>query len=149
MVSYWEKPYHKSSVTIRLETQLAIRRKHMAARRNNQHIALERISILFRNAIEAFEQDRGLAQNYVDLAWKIGMRYKVRRPVAYRRMTCKKCKAFILPGVNCTVRTRTSREPHIVFTCLNCGGHMRIPLRTGEKDVDRAETKTETEKRDG
>ena len=112
------------------DSQLTNHKRRMAIRRSNRQIALERILILFENAIESFERDPELAQRYAGLARKIGMRYKVRLPTMYRRMICNKCKGFILPGVNCRVRTRTNREPHIVITCLNCGGHMRIPLKT-------------------
>ena len=118
-------------------------KRRAAIKRNNRQIALERILILFENAVETLEREPELAQSYADLARRIGMRYKVRIPAKYRRMICRKCKSFILPGVNCKVRTRTSREPHIVITCLKCGSHMRIPLKTGEEKV--AHSKAETE----
>lgn len=57
------------------------------------------------------------------------MRYKVRIPPEYRMMVCRHCKGFILPGRNCIVRIRREREPHVVITCLRCGGQMRIPLK--------------------
>jgi len=85
--------------------------------------------ILFEKARETLDKDPTLAQRYADLARELGMRYKVRVPPAYRRTICKHCKSFILPGVNCRVRLQQAREPHVVVTCLNCGGHTRIPLR--------------------
>ncbi len=104
-------------------------KRRSAARKENRKIALERISILFKMAREAFDLEPDLAQKYVNMARKIGMRYKVRIPIEFRRMLCRHCKMFILPGKNCTVRIRQEREPHIVITCLYCGGHMRIPLK--------------------
>ena len=98
-------------------------------RRENKQIALERITILFEMARKVFREEPELAQHYVDLARKIGMRYKVKLPIEFRRMLCRHCKSFIVPGINCRVRIQQKREPHVVITCLNCSGHMRIPLR--------------------
>lgn len=104
--------------------------KRLAAhRRNDRQIASERILILFEKARETLTQEPDLAQSYVKLAREIGMRYKVRMPRDYRRLICKRCKSFILPGMNCRVRTQRRREPHLVITCLNCGSQTRIPLR--------------------
>lgn len=112
-------------------------KKRAAFRRNNKQIASERISILFAQAREKLKEEPELAQRYAKLAREIGMHYKVRMPSEYRRMICKNCKEFILPGVNCRVRTRTRREPHVVITCLKCGGQTRIPLKE-EETIDNA-----------
>ena len=104
-------------------------KRHAAALRENKKIALERISILFKTAIKNFDKESELAQRYVNLARQIGMRYKVRIPREFRRVVCRHCKGFLLPGKNCTVRIRQEREPHIVFTCLRCKGLMRFPLK--------------------
>ena len=98
-------------------------------RRENRKIALERIHLLFTMAKETFAQEPELAQSYVNTARKIGMRYKVRIPAEFRRLVCRHCKQFILPGKNCIVRIRPNREPHIVIICLRCNGTMRLPLR--------------------
>jgi len=96
---------------------------------NTKQIALQRIRTLFRLARETIHEDPHLAQKYVEIARKIAMRTRLRLPKEYRRMICKHCKSFILPGVNCRFRIQPKREPHVVVTCLNCGKHMRIPLR--------------------
>jgi len=98
-----------------------------------KQIALERIRILFRLARETIHENPKLAQRYVKIARKIAMGTKLRLPQEYRRMVCRHCKSFILPGVNCRVRTQSRREPHVVVTCLNCGQHTRIPLRGKEQ----------------
>lgn len=95
-----------------------------------KRIAMQRIQTLFQLAREIHHQDPALAQRYVDLARKIAMAAKVRLPREYRRQVCRHCKSFILPGVNSRVRIKKRREPHAVITCLNCGKHMRIPLKT-------------------
>lgn len=97
-----------------------------------KQIALQHIHILFRLAKEVIHENPQLAQRYVELARKIVMRSRVRLPREYRRLICKHCKSFILPGVNCRVRTQSRREPHIVITCLVCMRHTRILI--GKKE---------------
>ncbi len=103
------------------------------SKRETRRIALERMRILFEEAREMLHKDSQLAQRYTELARELGMHFKVRIPREYRRMICRHCKSFILPGVNSRVRLQRTREPHIVTTCLNCGGHMRLPLRRKSK----------------
>lgn len=98
-----------------------------------REIALQRIRRLFTLAVENARNDPDLAQRYVEIARKIAMKARVRMPREYRRLICKHCKRFILPGVNSRVRIQQRREPHVVVTCLLCGGHMRFLLR-GERD---------------
>jgi ribonuclease P protein subunit RPR2 len=94
-----------------------------------RRIAAQRIQMLFLQARETYHRDPALAQRYVNMARKIAMAAKIRLPTEYRRLVCRHCKSFILPGRNCRVRTKQRREPHMVITCLNCGKQMRIPLR--------------------
>ncbi|MCS7096246.1 MAG: ribonuclease P protein component 4 [Nitrososphaerota archaeon] len=101
-----------------------------------KHIAMQRIQILFTLARETYKEDPHLAQRYVDIARRIAMALRIRLPVEYRRQLCRHCKSFILPGVSCRVRIKQRREPHVVVTCMKCGGHMRIPLR--KKEVKQA-----------
>lgn len=94
-----------------------------------KHIAKQRIQTLFRLAKETFHEDPALAQRYIRIARKIAMATRIRLPKDYQLQVCRNCKSFILPGVNCRVRTQQRREPHVVITCLNCGKQMRIPLK--------------------
>ena len=93
-----------------------------------RQIARQRIQTLFNLAWETVHDDPALAQRYVDTARKIAMAAKIRLPTGYRRQVCKHCKGFMLPGVSCRVRLKQKREPHVVITCLRCGGLTRIPL---------------------
>ena len=95
---------------------------------DTRQIARQRIHTLFNLAKEIVHDDPALAQHYVDMARKISMAAKIRLPNEYRRQVCKHCKGFMLPGVNCRVRLKQRREPHVVITCLKCGGKTRIPL---------------------
>ena len=98
-----------------------------------KRIAMQCVRTLFHLARETVHEDPALAQRYVDIARKVAMAAKVRLPKEYRSQICRHCKSFILPGVNCRVRIKQRREPHIVITCLNCGKQMRIPLKRKEK----------------
>jgi ribonuclease P protein subunit RPR2 len=98
-----------------------------------KRIAMQRIQRLFNLAKENFQKDPSSAQRYVRTARKIAMAARIRLPREYRHQVCRYCKSFILPGVNCRVRIRQLREPHMVLTCLNCGKQMRIPLKKKEK----------------
>jgi len=94
-----------------------------------RRVAMQRIRTLFQMAKDTFQGDSALAQRYVNMARRIAMAAKIRLPKEYRRQVCRHCKSFILPGVNCRVRIKQRREPHVVITCLNCGKHMRFPLK--------------------
>lgn len=97
-----------------------------------KRIARQRIQTLFQLARKIYPEDPCLAQRYVDIARRVAMAAKIRLPVEYRRMICRHCKSFILPGVSCRVRIKQRREPHAVITCLKCGKYMRIPLKKRE-----------------
>ena len=94
-----------------------------------RQIALDHVATLFRLAQEVVQDRPELAQSYITTSRKIAMKTRLRLPKEYRRMICRHCKSFILPGLNCRVRIQPRREPHVVVTCLECGEHTRIPLR--------------------
>ncbi|HUW48927.1 MAG TPA: ribonuclease P [Patescibacteria group bacterium] len=99
---------------------------------STRQIAKQRIQILFILAEQTIHENPNLAKRYVEKARKIAMSAKIRLPTEYRRQVCKHCKSFILPGTNCRVRLQQRREPHIVITCLKCGGKTRIPIKRKE-----------------
>ncbi|MCS7386895.1 MAG: ribonuclease P [archaeon GB-1867-005] len=92
-------------------------------------VALQRIIRLFELAEDVFLSNPKLADRYVELARRISMRCKVRIPRKWRKRFCHFCGAFLWPGINCRVRLRSNRMPHIVITCLKCGRQMRFPIR--------------------
>jgi len=82
-------------------------------------IARERVSDLFALAErESLSRHPELADRYVTLARRIGMRYNVRLLREYRELYCRACSTFWVEGR--TVRTRL-RKGHRVRTCLKCG----------------------------
>jgi ribonuclease P protein subunit RPR2 len=85
-------------------------------------IALTRIKKLFEEAAKAKEQR--LANRYVELARRIGMRYKTRIPSELKRRYCKHCYSYLVPSKNCRVRLAGKK---VVYCCFNCKKFMRFP----------------------
>ena len=100
---------------------------------NVRQIARQRIEILFEEAKRIARTDPKLAAQYIVSARRIAMAVKIRLPANYRRQTCKECNAFFVQGINCRVRVKQKREPHVVITCLNCGNQIRIMFRKKEQ----------------
>ncbi len=91
-------------------------------------IAGERVSTLFALAErEAGTGHPELADRYVRLARRIGMRYNVRLPPEYSELFCRRCLTFWIEGRNVRTRLRAGRR---VRTCLSCGRERRVPFRT-------------------
>ena len=92
-----------------------------------KELAKERIVRLFEMAEAFFHKDRSLSHRYVELALRIAKRARVKIPREYKYRYCKRCKKYLVPGVNARVRTRGGRMPHVVIKCLECGFHRRVP----------------------
>lgn len=84
-------------------------------------IAIERIQILIRNAISNSRTFPKLAQRQADLAKKISTRYRIAMPYEIKMNFCKKCKNFIVPGVNSRIRIGRTSLKSIRVTCRFCG----------------------------
>jgi len=91
-------------------------------------LARQRIERLFALANQVVKSDSSLANRYVELALKISMRTRVRIPRELKRSVCRKCHAYLCPGITSRVRIRASRSPHVSVTCLNCGNVRRYLL---------------------
>ncbi|MDO9098102.1 MAG: ribonuclease P protein component 4 [Candidatus Methanoperedens sp.] len=87
-------------------------------------MAHQRIQRLFELAGQEFKTHPDRSNRYVQLARRIGMRYRVRMPVELKRMVCKHCHAYLVQGA--TARTRL-QGTHITTTCTVCGKQMRLP----------------------
>ncbi len=90
----------------------------------HRKIALERIHELFEQAEKIFSKDPGLSDRYVELARKIGMKYRVRISRELKRRFCKHCYTYLVPGKNCRVRLTKKK---VVYHCNNCKKYMRFP----------------------
>ncbi|HTT34335.1 MAG TPA: ribonuclease P protein component 4 [Thermoplasmata archaeon] len=90
-------------------------------------VARERVADLF--ALAETEARRGpldLANRYVGLARRIGMRYNIRLPSEYSAWYCRGCSSYWIEGRTVRTRLRGGRQ---VRTCLVCGRARRIPLK--------------------
>lgn len=92
-----------------------------------KNIAKDRIKRLLSLAEEKVHTDPDLSREYVSIAVRIGIRCRVRMPERWKWRVCKGCNTLLCPGLNCTIRTRRKRQPHLVTRCLYCG---RISRRT-------------------
>ena len=93
-------------------------------------IAKERIAKLFKLAEEAFPKNPERSNRYVELARKIAMKYNIRIPKELKRRFCKHCYTYLVPGVNCRVRTKKGK---VVYYCFNCKKYMRFPYTKEKK----------------
>jgi ribonuclease P protein subunit RPR2 len=89
-------------------------------------IAKERIAILFEEAAKMVKKDRALANRYVELARKIGMRYNISLQREFRSKICRKCKKYLYPGITAQQRVE---KGFIKVKCLSCGKINRYPYR--------------------
>lgn len=83
-------------------------------------IALERMQILINNAISNAKTNPKLSQRQALLARKISMRHKIKMPYDLRIVFCKKCKSFIVPGINSRIRLGRTSVKSIRISCNLC-----------------------------
>jgi len=81
---------------------------------------------LFKEAGEAFKKSPAVANKCVAKARKLAMKYKLRMSRVLKRRFCKHCYRFLVPGVNCRVRTQKGR---VIYYCLNCKKFMRFVIK--------------------
>lgn len=87
----------------------------------SRKIAEERIERLFKRADKRIEEGgEELADRYVELALKIGMKHNVSVPSELRKSYCHECESYLKPGINCTVRVN-SRNSTVNYRCEECG----------------------------
>lgn len=93
-----------------------------------QKVAKERIDILLNLARKELEKKPERSRRYVELARKIGMRYKVRFTKQTKESFCKKCDTLLVPGK--TLQTRLdSKTKSVVIKCMNCNYSYRKPYK--------------------
>lgn len=86
-------------------------------KKENQRIAQERISGLFKQASLIFKEDSKLSNRYMNLARKISLKHKTPFSKEQKIQFCKKCQSFLVPGNNARIRTNKGK---LVVLCLNC-----------------------------
>ena len=101
--------------------------KRRIPKREARSIAFERIEILF--GLSEREMKRGKperAKRYLDLALRIGMRYKV-SVSRWKMKFCPECKSYYQFPKTASIRLRRGR---IIVTCNSCGNVARYPYKT-------------------
>ncbi len=88
------------------------------------------VHLLTEKAVATSRADRDLAKAQASIARKVRLRFNVRLDEALKRLTCRGCKAFLVPGVNARVRLGHGRQTVLRITCAECG-------RTNRKIVGR------------
>ena len=87
---------------------------------SRKKIALERMYILVKIAISNARSDPNLAEKQANLARRISTRYRIRMTYELRINFCKKCKKFIVPGINSRIRIGRTHLKSIRITCNFC-----------------------------
>ena len=87
---------------------------------SRKKIALERMYILVKTAILNARSDPNLAEKQANLARRISTRYRISMPYELRINFCKKCKKFIVPGINSRIRIGRTPLKSIRITCNFC-----------------------------
>lgn len=82
---------------------------------------IDRLTDLAREAARA--DDTALSRRYVRRARRIAERNRTGLPRRFKRFTCDRCDAYLIPGRTARVRTR---DGHVVVTC-ECGEQARYP----------------------
>jgi ribonuclease P protein subunit RPR2 len=90
-----------------------------------RQLATQRIDILLKTAFQTIKSNKELAQRQAIIAWKISTKYNIRLPYEKKRFFCKKCKKFIVPGINSMIRLENKPNRCIKTTCFECGHKYR------------------------
>ncbi|MFC1723188.1 ribonuclease P protein component 4 [Nanoarchaeota archaeon] len=101
-------------------------RRYQKKPQRQRALAMEHMKDMFERAKNAGWEKKSLANRYVTLARKIAMKLKLRIPSEYKRLYCKHCYKFLMPGKNLRVRVHESR---VIYYCLECKKFWRKPVR--------------------
>jgi len=105
-----------------------------------KRIALDRIARLMEFARRYARERPELAREAGRLVLRICRKARIRLPIRYKRLICRKCGTpFYIPG-SFRVRVRDRRSTHIVITCNTCGYTKRIPAikEKSKKDLHKS-----------
>lgn len=84
-------------------------------------LASERIQILFGIAEEKASKGRtDLADRYVELSKKIGMKSQETIPNNLQKKYCSNCGSFLIPGKNVRIRINSEKKS-VTYSCQECG----------------------------
>lgn len=93
---------------------------------NAREIAEMRINDLFEQAKIEYKNKPELANRYVKLAWKLKLKYNVKLSKKIKRLFCKKCLSYWVPGKSVKIRNKKGIQ---IFHCLNCKNIKRFKYK--------------------
>ena len=109
-----------------------------------QEIASERMEILFSLAEKkAVAGEMEAANLLVERACRIGTKFNVRVPKAYKYRFCRKCHSYLLPGKSSRTRIN-SKEKRVEVLCVKCGHKAFHPYVAEVKDRRRRKLDSKT-----
>jgi ribonuclease P protein subunit RPR2 len=76
-------------------------------------------------AKQSFKTDRKKSNLYAHKIRVLAMKHNIRLPKNIKKQFCKHCYAYLVPGVNCRVRTR---EGKLIYYCMECKNYSRTQL---------------------
>jgi len=97
-------------------------------KRLQRTIALERIRILYSNAIHYSTINKEIGQKQLELIKRLSLKFNLRLPYPYKLFFCKKCKMPIFPGIDSKIRIVNNPQLHVKVICLKCNRIYRIFL---------------------
>jgi len=89
-------------------------------------VAEERINILLKEAEKVYSEHPERSHRYAELAYKIKLKHQIKLSSELKKRLCKKCRKFMVPGINSRIRIHNSR---LIYTCLECNNIQRYPLK--------------------
>ncbi|TRM86643.1 ribonuclease P [Sulfolobus sp. C3] len=88
------------------------------------------IELIKLSVIMAKQGNLELARNYIRLAVMYSRKGKVKIPLEYKRMYCRKCYTPLIPGLT---ERRRIRSKILIRTCLNCNWQRRYLLTRNKR----------------
>lgn len=99
--------------------------KHFIMKQKLKENAQKDIIKFMELAEKFFKEDSKKSDLYVHKARRLAMKHKIRLPRNIKRRFCKHCYSYLVPGVNCRIRTR---EGKLICYCFRCKNYSRLPL---------------------
>lgn len=97
--------------------------------RKLRDLARQRVRTLLRLADEVVRRDEALARRYVELAFRIAAKARLRLPRSLKRRYCRRCRVPLIHGLTARVRIKGIGGKRVIVTCLRCGYVRRYPLK--------------------
>jgi len=97
-------------------------------RKIQKKIALERIQILYSNALHYSIINKEIGLKQLEVIKRLSLKFNLRLPYPYKLFFCKNCKAPIFPGIDSKIRISNTPRLHIKIICLKCNDVYRLFL---------------------